>query len=175
MIDSVQKYKGFYVGRYELSIDSEKTKVAQSQSEKKVVDASNTANNGYNAMYYQDSNRNSNNPYYNSKSVTSSMIWNAQYDAMLNWILQKSENKNQVFSSKLGNYKHATTSDESGINFDDITNNIFDLGGNIQEVTQCTSSIASYVKRGGSFYRSNSYTGALNMTGYSTTDLFNSN
>ena len=163
MIDSIAEYKGFYVGRYEVSIDSETTKVAQSQSEKKVIDSSNYANCGYNAIYYQDSNRNSSNPYYNSKSVTSSMIWNAQYDAMLNWLLQKSDNKQNVFSATLGNHKTATTSDESGTNLDDITNNIFDLGGNIQEITQGSYSLVGYIRRGGAFYRSSNYTGNAKM------------
>ena len=164
MIDSVQEYKGFYVGRYEVSIDSGTTKAAQSQSEKKVIDSSNSINCGYNAIYYQDSNRNSSNPYYNSKSVTSSIIWNAQYDAMLNWLLQKSDNKQNVFSATLGNHKTATTSDESGTNLDDITNNIFDLGGNVQEITQASYGAASYAIRGGSFYRNSSYPGTYNMT-----------
>ena len=167
MIDSVQEYKGFYVGRYEVSIDSGTTKVAQSQSEKKVIDSSNSINCGYNAIYYQDSNRNSSNPYYNSKSVTSSMIWNAQYDAMLNWLLQKSDNKQNVFSTTLGNHKTATTSDESGTNLDDITNNIFDLGGNVQEITQASLGATSYARRGGSFYKNSNYPGTYNMTIYS--------
>lgn len=166
MIDSVQEYKGFYVGRYEVSIDSGTTKVAQSQSEKKVIDSSNSINCGYNAIYYQDSNRNSSNPYYNSKSVTSSMIWNAQYDAMLNWLLQKSDNKQNVFSTTLGNHKTATTSDESGTNLDDITNNIFDLGGNVQEITQASLGATSYARRGGSFYRNSYYPGTYNMSNY---------
>ena len=68
-------------------------------------------------IYYQDSNRNEKNPYYNNSSVTSSMIWNAQYDAMLNWILNKTDNKEKLFSTTLGNHKTATTADLSGTNY----------------------------------------------------------
>lgn len=164
MIDSIEHYKGFYVGRYETSIDSETMGVAQSQSGKNVLDSSNANNSGYKAIYYQDSNRNPSNPYYNSKSVTSSMIWNGQYDTMLNWILKKQENKEQVFSTTLGNHKEGTKPDESGINVDDITNNIFDLGGNVHEVTQGSNGTGAYATRGGAYYRSSSYPGTYNMT-----------
>lgn len=176
MIDSVEYYKGFYVGRYETSIDQTTTPdsaIAQSQADKKVLDSSNSNNGGYRMIYYQDSNRNPNNPYYNSSSVTSSMIWNAQYNAMLNWILQKADNKEKVFSITLGNHKTATTSDLSGTNIDDLTNNIFDLGGNVQEVTQGSQSYAYYTARGGAFYRSSSYTGNFNMTYYKAWGLNN--
>lgn len=172
MIDSIEHYKGFYVGRYETSIDSESTGVAQSQSGKKVLDGSNINNSGYKAIYYQDSNRNPSNPYYNNSSVTSSMIWNAQYDSMLNWILQKGDNKEKAFSTTLGNHKTATKPDESGTNVDDITNNIFDLGGNVQEVTQGSNGVANYATRGGAYYRSSSYPGTYNMT-YLRTWLLN--
>lgn len=173
MIDSIEHYKGFYVGRYETSIDSKSTGVAQSQSGKKVLDNSNVNNSGYKAIYYQDSNRNEKNPYYNSKSVTSSMIWNGQYDAMLNWILKNQENKAQVFSTTLGNHKTATKPDESGTNVDDITNNIFDLGGNVKEVTQGSNASINYLTRGGYYYRSSSYTGICNMTHLSAWNLSN--
>lgn len=176
MIDSVEHYKGFYVGRYETSMDQTTTPdsaIAQSQSDKKVLDNSNNNNSGYIMIYYQDSNRNPSNPYYNSSSVTSSMIWNAQYDAMLNWILQKADNKEKAFSTTLGNHKTATTSDLSGTNIDDLTNNIFDLGGNIIEVTQGSQSTTNYTARGGYFYRSSSYPGTYNMTYLRTWGLNN--
>ena len=176
MIDSVEHYKGFYVGRYETSMDQTTTPdsaIAQSQADKKVLDSANGNNGGYRMIYYQDSNRNPSNPYYYSSSVTSSMIWNAQYDAMLNWILQKADNKEKAFSTTLGNHKTATTSDSSGTNVDDLTNNIYDLGGNVQEVTQGSNSNTAYIARGGAFYRSSSYPGTYNMTYIRAWGLYN--
>lgn len=167
MIDSIEYYKGFYVGRYETSVDSTasaNTAVAQSQANKKVLDNSNERQNGYRMIYYQDSNKNEKNPYYNSSSVTSSMIWNAQYDAMLNWMLKKSENKEKIFSTSYGNHKIATAADLSGTNVEDLTNNIYDLGGNVRELTQGSYGTTYNIVRGGAFYKSSSYPGTYNMT-----------
>lgn len=167
MIDSIEYYKGFYVGRYETSVDSTasaSTAVAQSQVNKKVLDSSDEKQREYRMIYYQDSNRNEKNPYYNSSSVTSSMIWNTQYDAMLNWILKKTNNKEKVFSTTLGNHKTATESDLSGTNIDDLTNNIYDLGGNVRELTQGSYGILYNIVRGGAFYKNTSNTGTYNMT-----------
>lgn len=167
MIDSIEYYKGFYVGRYETSVDSTasaNTAVAQSQANKKVLDNSDEKQREYRMIYYQDSTRNEKNSYYNSASVTSSMIWNTQYDAMLNWILKKTNNKEKVFSTTLGNHKTATESDLSGTNIDDLTNNIYDLGGNVRELTQGSQSTVNNIVRGGAFYKSSSYPGTYNMT-----------
>ena len=159
MIDSVEKYKGFYMARYETSVNA--SNKVQSQAEQEVLTAG--IANTYSMIYYQDSNRNTQNPYYNSKSVTSSMMWNAQYDSMLNWMLQKSENKDQVFSTTLGNHKTATKADKSGVNMDDLTNNIFDLGGNVMETTQGSLASACYIARGGNFYKNYTYQGQYSM------------
>ena len=176
MIDSIEYYKGFYVGRYETSVDSTasaNTAVAQSQANKKVLDNSDEKQREYRMIYYQDSNRNEKNPYYNNSSVTSSMIWNAQYDAMLNWILNKTDNKEKLFSTTLGNHKTATTADLSGTNIDDLTNNIYDLGGNVMELTQGSYSTTQNMVRGGYFYKSSSYPGTNKMTSISGWSIAN--
>lgn len=167
MIDSIEYYKGFYVGRYETSVDSTASAsiaVAQSQVNKKVLDNSDEKQREYRMIYYQDSTRNEKNSYYNSASVTSSMIWNTQYDAMLNWILKKTNNKEKAFSTTLGNHKTATESDLSGTNIDDLTNNIYDLGGNVRELTQGSYGTLYNIVRGGAFYKNTSNTGTYNMT-----------
>lgn len=172
MIDSIEHYKGFYVGRYETSANSTSsadTVVVQSKSGQKVLDNSNGNTAVYRTIYYQDSNRNPVNPYYNSSSVTSSMIWNAQYDAMLNWMLKKSENKEKMFSTSYGNHKTATAADLSGTNIDDLTNNIYDLGGNVREINQGSYATTNQIARGGAFYKSSSYPGTYNMVSVSST------
>ena len=176
MIDSIEHYKGFYVGRYETSANSTSsadTVVVQSKSGQKVLDNSSGNTSVYRTIYYQDSNRNPVNPYYNSSSVTSSMIWNAQYDAMLNWMLKKSENKEKMFSTSYGNHKTATAADLSGTNIDDLTNNIYDLGGNVREINQGSSSIVYQNGRGGAFYKNSSYHGTYNMVSVGAWNLVN--
>lgn len=174
MIDSIEHYKGFYVGRYETSANSTSsadTVVVQSKSGQKVLDNSNGNTSVYRTIYYQDSNRNPVNPYYNSSSVTSSMIWNAQYDAMLNWMLKKSENKEKIFSTSYGNHKIATAADLSGTNVDDLTNNIYDLGGNVREINQGTYGSAYQIVRGGAFYKNSSYPGTYNIVSVGSWNL----
>lgn len=176
MIDSIEHYKGFYVGRYETSANSTSsadTVVVQSKSGQKVLDNSSENTAVYRTIYYQDSNRNPVNPYYNSSSVTSSMIWNAQYDAMLNWMLKKSENKEKMFSTSYGNHKTATVADLSGTNIDDLTNNIYDLGGNVREINQGSSTTVYQNGRGGAFYKNSSYHGTYNMVSVGAWNLVN--
>lgn len=176
MIDSIEYYKGFYVGRYETSANSTSsadTVVVQSKSGQKVLDNSNGNTAAYRTIYYQDSNRNPVNPYYNSFSVTSSMIWNAQYDAMLNWMLKKSENKEKIFSTSYGNHKIATAADLSGTNVDDLTNNIYDLGGNVREINQGTYGSVYQIVRGGAFYKNSSYPGTYNIVSVGSWNLAN--
>ena len=176
MIDSIEYYKGFYVGRYETSANSTAsadTVVAQSQSGQKVLDNSSGNTSAYRAIYYQDSNRNPVNPYYNSSSITSSMIWNAQYNAMLNWLLKKSDNKEKVFSTTYGNHKIATAADLSGANVDDLTNNIYDLGGNVREINQGSYAPTHQIMRGGAFYKNSNYPGNYSMASYNAWNLVN--
>lgn len=81
MIKSVIKYGGFYVGRYESSIDNNVVEsVANSIPMNNIT--------WYKMYQYQNSNY-SYNPYYNSNIISSSMIWGSQYDAMMNWLEKK--------------------------------------------------------------------------------------
>lgn len=81
MVESVEKYKGFYVGRYETSLNGTTVQSQAGQTPMSNI-------NWYQMYYYQDSTRNISNPYYgSSSSVVSSMISGSQWDAMLNFIL----------------------------------------------------------------------------------------
>ena len=149
MIKSVDKYKGFYVGRYETSTVSNLTSataIVQSQTNKVPI----YNQNWYHDFYYQDSNLNSSNPYYTSKSVTSSMIWGSQWDAMLNWMLKDEKTKDFV-TSIVGNRTGARSN--TGQYGDDLAKNIFDLSGNVVEWTQEATSNNYRNYRGGSFLK----------------------
>ena len=144
MIQSVDKYGGFYVGRYETSLNGTTNKDAIVQSQIGKTPISNQ--NWYRDYYYQDSNINPKNPYYTSTSVTSSMIWGSQWDAMLNWML-KDENTRNFVTEVTGNHddKVATT----GSYTNDLAKNIFDLSSNVGEWTQEGSGTAYREIRGG--------------------------
>lgn len=92
MINSVAKYNGFYIGRYETSLttatDSSQGSGGTVQSKPNVEPV--RANNVTTSMWYGLYNKQKE---YTGKdnSVGSSMIWLSQYDAMLNWI-KNSEN-----------------------------------------------------------------------------------
>ncbi len=125
MVESVDKYGGFYVGRYETSISE--TTVASIAGKSPLIRL-----NWYEMYLYQSSNYKKN-PFYSNSSVTSSMIWGSQCDAMLNWILTGSD-KAKVTANTNGN--HSGSIVNTGDTTTDIINNIHDLEGNILEWSQ---------------------------------------
>lgn len=149
MVKSVDKFKGFYIGRYETSTSNDNlanTAVVQSQKNKAVL----YNRTWYQSYYYQDSNINAYNPYHNSKSVVSSMIWGSQWDATLNWMLKDNNTKNFV-TSIVGN--RTGTRANSGQYSDDLAKNIFDLSANVVEWAQEAHGTTYRTYRGGSFLK----------------------
>ena len=145
MIQSVEKYGGFYVGRYETSIEgnvTNKNGVVQS----KIAQTPINNRTWYKDYYYQDSNINEINPYYNSASVTSSMIWGSQWDAIMNWML-KDENTKNFITEITGN--HTDTLAQTGSYTNDLAKNIFDLSSNVTEWTQEANGTSYRNYRGG--------------------------
>ena len=154
MIESVGKYKGFYIGRYELTANGEKPGVALTET------------NWYNL-------------YKACRSITgevekgaqSTMIWGCQWDETMSWL------KNTVFASdkskvdsnsaSWGNYKDSVApantgnygrgvKKDTGSNGAWKANNIYDLAGNCREWTQEACNADGRVYRGGDCYRSGS-------------------
>lgn len=153
MVESVKKYGGFYIGRYETSLDTTK-KVVQSKIDSTPMSAStNEGNTWYRLYYKQDSIRNSSNPYYSSTAVVSSMICGSQYDQMLNRILEGNE-AYMVFE-RTGN--HSGGRKVSGAYGSDVANNIIDLSSNLREWTQEICSTYTRVYRGGNFHVSDTH------------------
>ena len=147
MIQSVDKYGGFYVGRYETSTTNNENTVTQNSEVQSKLNA-NPINNGtwYQDYYALDSNINSSNPYYGSSSVTSSMIWGSQWDAIINWMLQ--DEKTASFVTEItGN--HTEVLSNTGMYTNDLAKNIFDLSANVTEWTQTGNSTGSRAQRGG--------------------------
>ena len=142
MSDSIKKYKGFYIGRYEL------TGSVDSPTEKK--GASLTSQDWYN-LY-----KACQNVIKGKENVKSTMIYGVQWDAVCSW-LKQSEFDTDSNSSSWGNYSDSTGNayieGKSGLEQDTgfseywKANNIYDLAGNFREWTQEANSTRYRVNR----------------------------
>ena len=153
MIASIEKYQGFYIGRYELTANGEKT------------GATLTSKSWY-YLYNQCKGLSA------SNKVMSRMIWGCQWDVTCNWIANYGDKKDINDSSTWGNYygtsvkaSDGTTeikkSDEQQILDTGITtftraNNIYDFAGNCLEWTQEASYTYGRASRGGHYSNSGS-------------------
>ena len=132
MSDSIKKYKGFYIGRYEL------TGSVDSPAEKKGTSLTNT--NWYNLYkacqnVVQDE----------TGIVKSTMIYGVQWDAVCSWLKQSGFDTDSN-SSSWGNYSNSTgdayiegksgSKQDTGYSEYWKANNIYDLAGNCYEWTQ---------------------------------------
>ena len=157
MIESVSKYGGFYIGRYELS-------EAGVQKDKATL----TNTNWYN-LYKKCKELNA------SDKVETRMIWGCQWDVTMNWLISsgaKTSDEVNKDSSSWGNYSNTSVKADDGtteikasetpakLNTGKTTftmaNNIYDLVGNCDEWTQETVDVGNRADRGGSFRNSGS-------------------
>ena len=135
MIASLEKYKGFYIGRYELTANGEKTGATQ------------TVVNWY-TLY-----KNCTTLAVGSK-VKTRMIWGLQWDATCNWLA--SSGFNITDSTSWGNYKNNTadghgSKQNTGYSESWKANNIYDFAGNCWEFTQEANFTNNRVNSGGSY------------------------
>ena len=153
MIESVSKYGGFYIGRYELSD-------AGVQKEKQPL----TKTNWYN-LYKKCTELNA------SEKVETRMIWGCQWDVTMNWLISsgaKTSDEVNKDSSTWGNYsnyntannytegtagyeKNAGSPQNTGSSENWKANNIYDLAGNVWEWTQEASGDVSRAIFGGCY------------------------
>ena len=159
MIASIEKYKGFYIGRYELTANGEKTGVTQ------------TCENGVNwyTLY-----KNCTTLAVGSK-VKTRMIWGLQWDATCNWLANSGYSITD--SSKWGN---CNTNDADGHGSKQNTgyseswkaNNIYDFAGNCWEFTQEAYNTYSRAYRGGYYsYDGSGSPASDRFSGYPTSSL----
>ena len=124
MATSVAKYKGFYVGRYELGLEGD-TPVSKNASTEKnkdkviTADAGSSSLKNWYGLYKKCSEYKV--PEVNNLLVTSSMIWGSQYDAMMNWMQDNEKNITSSNTSKQNN------SYVTGQGTNDVISNVFDL------------------------------------------------
>ena len=145
MITSIQKYGGFYIGRYELSNEGV-------QKGKKTLIYTNWYN-----LYQKCTTLNA------SDKVESKMIWGIQWDLACDFISKKGEQKSIKDSTKWGNYNNSTgnaavmdgetkkygSKQATGYSEYWKANNIYDLAGNCDECTQEANGTSYRAGRGG--------------------------
>ena len=153
---SVAKNGGFYIGRYETSMnDATESLVSQSGASQIVASKGGVmpVSASYNSQRWYglyDKERSYAEDVGISSSVKSSMIWGSQYDEMLNWALQG----NDASKVKASSTRHGP--DPTGSQETDVINNIYDLGNNLREWTLEAYDASSRVVRGGDYSYSNS-------------------
>ena len=159
MIVSVEKYGGFYIGRYETGNINQETPVVQKGN-------TNISSQTWYNMYKRCKNIKGDNT-----NVETGMIWGNQWDRTLMWLIETgSKTKEQIAddSTSWGNYNNATfeyvnssgstvtknknsgTKIPTGNTEYTKANNIYDLAGNVYDWTMEASSTSSRVCRGGS-------------------------
>ena len=169
MIESIAKYKGFYIGRYELSTKTENGKTIGIEQKDKI---SQTETSWYELYKYSKN-------IAGSENMQTRMIWGCQWDVTCKWLAEHKYDINN--SSAWGNYSDYNTKNnytegnekyEAGAGEKQKTgssenwkaNNIYDLAGNCREWNQEANSTNNRAYRGGNYNNSGSNSPASNRS-----------
>ena len=143
MIESVKKYGGFYIGRYETSVNGETVASTRGTDATRPM-----ASVKWYELYKKQKAYSSDN---SLNSVQSSMVWGSQYDAMLNWAIKGAD---AVKATQNTNASHSLSETyqpgkQTVTGKTDKINNIYDLEGNVREWTLEANYTYLRVLRGG--------------------------
>lgn len=136
MVNSVNKYKRFYVARYETLFSGKTVRSIAGPGNYKM---------SWYDLYNYSSSKNENNPFYTSNSVNSTMIWGSQYDAMMLWMAKCGVKVGLKDETKYN------TSIYIGKSPTDVINNIYDLYGCHLEFTIEAHNTSGRTIRGGGY------------------------
>ncbi len=137
--DSINNYGGFYIGRYETCKENNNLVI---QYNKDVWNNISQTNALSLAKSYDD----------NKTGITSSLLTGAAWDRTMGWLIESNDKTvSQIITANTswGNYSNSIA--KSGTTTKAVSNNIYDLSGNIGEWT--TEIIDTYfaIERGGYF------------------------
>ena len=137
MIESIKKYGGFYIGRFELCGNKENPTIKKGENPIAYIGWGNSEINWY---YLYGASRK-----FCNEVVTSTMIWGCQWDAMYKWTSKEGDKNTDSWNRD----KHTSNYATAGNNDIDKSNNIYDLEGNLLEWTQEAYVYAGRAYRGG--------------------------
>ena len=140
MIESVVRYKGFYVARYETGLEDGNIVFKDASGEDSTITTTSASNSSTRTWYGLYSKIKGFTAV--EDSVVSSMIWGSQYDAMMNWMAKNGTN----VGSSISGYNNTT---KTGSKDTDVINNIYDLYGCHREWTLEAYDSGNRAKRGG--------------------------
>lgn len=142
---SVQKYGGFYISRYNIS----RSKTGEAKSVKEAIPWANL--NWFDAMEAAKT-------FGDGVSVKSHLPYGAEYDSALEWFIKSGKRTKEEIandSTQWGNFWNTRNAPKkvvkTGTCEEWSTNNIFDLAGNIDEWTQEKNECSYRVIRGGGY------------------------
>ena len=152
MAASVEKYGGFYIGRYEASQGADNLPVSKRVTEDEPGRI-------WVQFSPQDATIACEKLYADNDTVQGFFPWGSNWDTMLQWLIDsgcKTEREVTRDSTSWGNYSDDAFSENAGGRYTGLweeaaANNIYDLAGNNWEWTQEHYGSGNYVMRGGGY------------------------
>ena len=152
MTESVNKYKGFFVGRYETTIDNDRnigsvynTPVLTEDKTMFTKDSTDYPYRWY-GMYYAQKTTDYIDG--NGQNVQSAMIYGQLWDKVMAFVNGKTDGAGNTFNtSSYSSARHTGSKANSGQNNNDLVANIYDLEGNCYDWTQEANDTSSRVER----------------------------
>lgn len=161
---SVEKYGGYYIGRYEAGIERNEARTADDMGNTTDEIVIKKDKNVYNYISYEEAKTKSES-FYNKETdgVISKLCSSYAWDTALNFIDLKEENKGWITSGTGGNYKQEVggTGRLEKTGYHSI-NNIYDMAGNVYEwTTEGYYENATVASNRGGYYASELVNGKL--------------
>ena len=142
---SVEKYGGFYVARFEAGVDASNSEIILSQRGKDPMTN----------ISFQKAIEMSNNMYTSNENIKTTLMSSSAYDMIVSWLKYSKYNVDKVVVSSslkgneaIGNFSASIA--KTGASESYKTNNIYDLAGNVSEITTEQYN-GAYVLRGAAY------------------------